>query len=223
MAKPNAVAEDVLALKYVPLSTVAQWGSNVKKHDLETIIKAIRKHGFKDPMKFEPALNNGAGGIVEGNGRDLALKTMYAQNPKKPPRGITVNDKGEWMVPVLFGVDAVSQAAAESYGFDHNNITMMGGELKLPDIMSLYTDQAAVMLKNLQANDAMPVSITGEGLDALLESESEKLSEHEEEIREKTMLRILVSVPVNSALDAQAHIEALKQIPGVEVDMTGNG
>lgn len=215
--------EEVLILKYVSMDTVSQWIGNVKRHDLETLMKSIRKHGFRDPLSYDVNLNKGAGGIVEGNGRDLALKTMYAQNPKKPPRGITVNDKGEWMVPVLFGVDAVSQAAAESYGFDHNNITMMGGELKLPDIMSLYTDQAAVMLKNLQANDAMPVSITGEGLDALLESESEKLSEHEEEIREKTMLRILVSVPVNSALDAQAHIEALKQIPGVEVDMTGNG
>lgn len=215
--------EEVLILKYVSMDTVSQWIGNIKRHDLETLMKSIRKHGFRDPLSYDVNLNKGAGGIVEGNGRDLALKTMYAQSPKKPPRGITVNDKGEWMVPVLFGVDAVSQAAAESYGFDHNNITMMGGELKLPDIMSLYTDQAAVMLKNLQANDAMPVSITGEGLDALLESESEKLSEHEEEIREKTMLRILVSVPVNSALDAQAHIEALKQIPGVEVDMTGNG
>ena len=111
--------DDTLSLKYVPLKTLAQWSRNTKKHDLPTIIKSFERHGFKDSLKYEPALNNGAGGIVEGNGRDQALKTMFNQNKNHPPRGII--QRGEdWMVPVLFGVDSKSQAAAESYGIDHN-------------------------------------------------------------------------------------------------------
>ena len=118
--------KDELALKYIPLSTVKRWIRNTKRHDIPVIIKSIEKHGFRDPLGFDININNGAGGIVEGNGRDEALKIMFAQNPKKPPRGI-MNDGTDWLVPVLFGVDAKSQAAAESYGFDSNNITMMGG------------------------------------------------------------------------------------------------
>jgi hypothetical protein len=214
--------EETLSLKYVPLSTVKQWGDNVKRHDLDTIIKSIQTHGFKDPLKFEPALNNGAGGIVEGNGRDQALKSMFAQNPKKPPRGILIGEGGIWAVPVLFGVDAKSQAMAESYGFDHNQITMMGGDLDLGQMMQAYTDQAATMLQRLQGSGALPVSISAEGLDSLLEAEREQLNERNEEIRPKTMLRVLISVPVDLALDAKEYIDALREIPGVEVDVSGN-
>jgi hypothetical protein len=224
MPKAAVTVEDKLELRYVPLKTLAQWDTNVKKHDLPTIIKSIWKHGFKDPLKFEPALNKGAGGIVEGNGRDQALKAMFAQNPNKLPRGILITDKkDDWLVPVLFGVDAISQAAAESYGFDHNTITMLGGELTLPSMMTLFQDQAALMLKGLQAEGQLPVSITGAGLDALLEADKEKLGDEETEIVAKTMLRVLVSIPVNSALDAQPLIDELKKLPGVEVDVSGNG
>lgn len=212
-----------LTLKYIPLSTIKQWMGNVKRHDVDIIIKSIERHGFRDPLSFDANLNNGSGGIVEGNGRDQALKSMFAQSPKKPPRGIAIDEKGDWLVPVLFGVDAKSQAMAESYGFDHNHITMMGGDLNLNDMMKAYTDQAAVMLQSLQSKGAMPVSISAEGLDALLEAEREQLDERVQEIRPKTMLRVLISVPVDLAMDVQEHIDALREIPGVEVDISGNG
>lgn len=213
---------DELILKYVPLKTTARWDRNTKKHDIPAIIASLKKYGFKDPVKYEPALNKGAGGIVEGNGRIEALRVMYNQGKKNPPRGILLQDN-EWMVPVLFGVDAPSQAAAEGYGFDHNNITMMGGELDVQDMMQMWGDNVMNVLGDLRESGDMPVSITAEDLDAMLESSRERLTEKEEEIRPKTMLRILISVPVDLALDVQDPIEALRAIPGVEVDVSGNG
>jgi hypothetical protein len=213
--------DDLLTLKYVPLRNVEQWARNTKKHDIQKIILSFERHGFKDPLKFEPALNNGDGGIVEGNGRDIALKTMFNQNPKKPPRGIIIQDK-DWMVPVLFGVDARSQAAAESYGIDHNNLTMAGSDFEFMDVMKMWGDSTAEMLRGLGKANEMPVSVSSEDLDALLNAEQEKLSEREEPLREKNMLRILVSAPASLALDIQKHIDHLKEIPGVEVDIGGN-
>ena len=220
MAK-QSTAEDVLALKYVPLKTLSRWSRNTKRHDIPAIIKSLERYGFADPVKYDPALNKGNGGIVEGNGRDEALKTMFNQNPKKPPRGI-VAQNGDWMVPVLFGVDAKSEAAAEAYGIDHNAITMLGGGFDLGDMMRMYEDQTAAMLLGLQQANELPVSIDADDLDALLDAEREKLSENEETLRPKTMLRILVSVPAALALDVQEYIEALKAMPGVEVDVSGN-
>jgi hypothetical protein len=221
MPKKNQVVDELI-LKYVPLKTVNKWDRNKKKHDIPAIIESLKKYGFKDPVKYEPALNKGAGGIVEGNGRIEALQVMFNQAKANPPRGIVAQD-GEWMVPVLFGVDAPSQGAAEAYGFDHNNITMMGGEFGAGDIMQMWSEEAVSMLGDMRDSGDMPVSISADDLDAMLDSERERLNEKEEEIRPKTMLRILVSVPVDLALDVQEHVEALRGIPGVEVDVSGNG
>lgn len=214
-------AEDLLTLKYVPLDTIVKWTRNTKKHDIPTIIKSFEIHGFKDPLKYEPALNRGSGGIAEGNGRQEALRVMRDQNPNKPPRGIGIVD-GQWMVPVLFGVDAKSEKAAESYGFDHNNITVMGAGGDLDDIMAMYEDQTAALLLELQNDGNLPVSISADGLDAMLEADHESLREREETLRPKNMLRILISVPAAAAMDIQEYIEAIQAIPGAEIDTTGN-
>lgn len=72
MAEPRAPEE--LRIRYVPLDTLVRWDANPKRHDLPQLIALIRRYGFKDPPRWEPALNGGAGGIVEGNGRtDAAM------------------------------------------------------------------------------------------------------------------------------------------------------
>jgi hypothetical protein len=126
MAEPRAPEE--LRIRYVPLDTLVRWDANPKRHDLPQLIALIRRYGFKDPPRWEPALNGGAGGIVEGNGRTDALSAMKAAG-EEPPRGIARTSEGAWYVPVVFGVDAESSAAAEAYGLDHNNSTLGGSGL----------------------------------------------------------------------------------------------
>lgn len=157
-----------LTVRYVPLSQIRKWNRNPKQHDLDEIIYSIEEHGFKDPPKYEPSLNDGEGGLVEGNGRDSALDRMYeADFP--PPRGIMVNkESGEWAIPILFGVDAPSQAAAESYAVDHNNLTLNG--FSSAEVARMYDPASyAALLRELENDDHMPVSVMGDDIDGLLE------------------------------------------------------
>lgn len=78
--------DDLLVLKYIPLTQAALWDRNPKLHDKEGIKVAIARYGFKDPPKYEPSLNGGAGGLAEGNGRLICLREMKAAGMSAPPR-----------------------------------------------------------------------------------------------------------------------------------------
>ena len=54
------------------------------------------------------------------------------QEGKEAPRGIAVLEDGEWVVPIIFGVDAASKAAAVAFAIDHNNLTLLGGNRPQP-------------------------------------------------------------------------------------------
>jgi len=158
---------DKLEIRYVPLSTAVLWDNNPKKHDLGGIAAAITVYGFKDPAKWEPQLNGGKGGLGHGNGRIRALFAMKAQGQPRP-RGIVENEGGEWLVPIVFGVDAESQAAAEAYAIDHNNLTMAGGDFTLFQIAQMYDDGLPDVLARLAAQEVVPVTMDGDDIDRLL-------------------------------------------------------
>jgi hypothetical protein len=155
-----------LTLKYVPLSKLTYWEQNPKLHDIGAISASITKHGFRDPLGWDCQLNGGEGGIVEGNGRLETLSKMRQQ--KQPaPRGILESD-GDWLVPVLFGVDAESEVAAQAFGIDHNSLTMLGGDFTALDISKLYDDSYLELLENIMVEDAeLLASISGDDWDFL--------------------------------------------------------
>jgi len=156
-----------LELRYVDLATLRRWDRNAKRHDLGALAESITRHGFRDPPAYDPALNGGEGGIVEGNGRGDALSAMQAQG-QSAPRGVVV-EGGAWLVPVLFGVDAPSQAAAEAYGIAHNNLTMAGGDFTDLDMAGMWAPEGyAALLRSLAEQGEIPVSIDATALDALL-------------------------------------------------------
>lgn len=165
------MSKDLLILKYIPLAQVVRWESNLKLHDIGAVIVSIETHGFKDPPKFEPALNSGKGGIIEGNGRSIALEEMYRTKPKKPPRGIIQDEDGMWLIPVLFGVDAESEKAAEAYGIDHNSTTIAGGDFDLTDHMRMWGDGFTQQLRGLMEVEQKIIMFDGEDLQRLLDWE----------------------------------------------------
>lgn len=144
-AKAATETSERLQVRYVPLETLVLWDRNPKKHDLAKLRESITRYGFKDPPKFEPSLNGGKGGIVEGNGRSTVLLQLK-RSGADPPRGVAVDESGRWAVPILFGVDAQSQAEAESYGLDHNSLTLGGSGLPLADVIRIYDEQTLVEL-----------------------------------------------------------------------------
>jgi DNA modification methylase len=162
-------AKNALNIKYIPLERVRRWDRNPKPHDLGALIQSFGRYGFKDPMKFEPTLNGGEGGIVEGNGRSEALEVMFEDDPKQAPDGIGVARDGSWRVPVLFGVDAKSEAEAEAYAIDHNALTVMGGNFGPGWEQKLYNlDELLPVAVDLGKLDQLPVSIDPDDLDMLI-------------------------------------------------------
>jgi hypothetical protein len=158
---------EALRLEYVPLTQVRRWDRNPKPHDLGALVESFRRYGFKDPLKYEPELNGGDGGIVEGNGRTEALLAMETAG-EEPPRGIALGEDGAWAVPVLMGVDAASQAEAEAYGLDHNSLTVLGGTFGPNWPLHLYNlDELTTVLHGLGSAE-LPVPIDGDYLDGLL-------------------------------------------------------
>jgi hypothetical protein len=156
--------EEKLELRYVPLSQARRWDENPKRHDLAALVRSIESHGFGDPPKYDAAL----GALVYGNGRTEALERMRSAG-KEPPRGIGVLEGGDWAVPVIFGVDAASRAAAVAFAIDHNNLTLLGGNLKFEDLLGIWDDAALErLLKATPDAGALLASMDGADLDALL-------------------------------------------------------
>lgn len=206
---------DLLKLEYVPLSQIVLWEKNPKQHDIGAIVESIRRHGFKDPLKFEPALNGGEGGIAEGGGRGIALRAM-SDGGEEPPRGIDVlKDTGEWAVPVLFGVDADSEAAAEAYGVDHNNLTYMGGEDVNPwDLMRMWDEKGYLtLLEGLAMEDVLPVSVDGDDLDRLLDPniDYEELWQGMPEFERESIAHRTIHVHFRNAGDVSDFAELIDQ------------
>lgn len=162
----SAAAEpaEQLELRYVPLSQAHRWDDNPKRHDLDRLIHSIETYGFGDPPKFDATLE----ALVYGNGRTEALEQMR-QAGKEPPRGIMALENGEWAVPIIFGVDAESKAAAVAFAIDHNNLTLLGGDLSFTEMLQIWDEPAlqAVLNEVPEAGDLL-ASFDDEELNALL-------------------------------------------------------
>lgn len=161
-----------LEIRYILLDELEDYflESNSKLHDLGQLADSFYRFGYRDPVSFDPNLNSGKGGIVEGNGRLEALFRIRKQG-RKPPRGIKLTESGRWCVPVNFGVPAKSEAEAIAFSIDHNSLTISGGDgFTALDISRLFdTDLYLAQLEHLAALDELPITVSGDDLDTLLE------------------------------------------------------
>jgi hypothetical protein len=149
---------DLLSLKYIRISEAELFDTNAKLHNLDQIIQSIARYGFKSACKWESTLNKGRGGIVAGNGRVEALRVMEERGDELPI-GIAQDETGEWCVPVLFGVEAESEAIARAYALDDNNLTLLGGDLELADLKKLYNQELLMLeLEELAKSGDLPVT-----------------------------------------------------------------
>ena len=159
---------DLLNLRYIPISQAELFDNNAKLHNLDQIIQSIARYGFKSACKWEGTLNDGRGGIVAGNGRVEALREMERRGDDLPI-GIAQDETGEWCVPVLFGVEAGSEAIARAYALDDNNLTLLGGDFAVADLMKLYDPELLMSeLEELARSGEIPVSIGETDLEELL-------------------------------------------------------
>ena len=171
-----------LKLKYVPLDQAKLWDQNPKRHDIGALIQSIQLHGFGDPPKYDEKLE----GLVYGNGRTEALERMREEG-MDPPRGIAKLKDGQWAVPVIFGVDAKSKAAAVAFAIDHNNLGLLGGNLGFTELIALWDEEglqrvlsdvpdAGELLASLDADDVASL-LTGPDFDPVGAEDQSRLDE----------------------------------------------
>jgi hypothetical protein len=163
-ARKTTENAEQLELRYVPLSQAKLWDLNPKIHDLDALVRSIELHGFGDPPKFDAALD----ALVYGNGRTEALGRMKEAGAE-PPRGVVKLKDGEWALPVIFGVDAASREAAMAFAVDHNQLTLMGGDLGFAELTALW-DEAGLqtILEQLPDASNLLASLDSSQVEALL-------------------------------------------------------
>lgn len=162
------MTDERLELRYIPLAQARRWDENPKRHDLDALVRSIETHGFGDPPKLDSTL----GALVYGNGRTEALERMR-QAGNEPPRGIGVTEDGDWAVPVIFGVDAESRAAAVAFAIDHNNLTLLGGGLAAEDLLQIWDEKALQrVLAEVPDAGGLLASLDAGDVDALLQGPS---------------------------------------------------
>jgi hypothetical protein len=166
VAEPELIGE-ALEFRYVDVDLVIEmrWEDNPKKHDFGVLDQLIEENGFVDPPKFDAKLE----GFVFGNGRSHVLAERRRRSRPRPRGVLEHPETGKWYMPVLFGVDAVSRAAAARFAIDHNNSTLLGGDFGPQDLARMWDDVGyKAVLADLAAQDALPVTVDGEDLDAIL-------------------------------------------------------
>lgn len=174
------IVKESLSLRWIAVADIPQllWELNPKLHDIGKTWESIVSSGYADPAKWDANLKNkggGQGALVYGNGRSEAVHWGWQAFQRgdwsgEIPRGIGVDDAGNWYIQCKFGLDAESEAAAADFAIAHNNITMLGGDFEDIDVWSMYDKEAlAEVGKLVQGNrDFNPVAMTGDEVDALL-------------------------------------------------------
>lgn len=173
------MTDERLELRYIPLAQARRWDENPKVHSIDALVRSIETHGFGDPPKYDSALD----ALVYGNGRTEALERMR-QEGRELPRGIGVTEDGDWAVPVIFGVDAESRAAAVAFALDHNNLTLLGGGLSVEDVLQIWDEEALQrVLAEVPDAGALLASLDAGDVDALLQGPSYEPVSAEEQSR----------------------------------------
>ncbi len=187
---------DAIAVHYVSLDDLQDTflDGNSKKHDTAKIIESIRRYGFRDPIAFDPSLNEGKGGIIEGNGRLESLIEMRSSGMNLP-RGV----QDGWKVPIIFGVNASSEAEAVAFSIEHNWSVLWGSDIDLESITLMFDDNALKeQLEWLDTENSLPLSIDNnldELLERLNEDETEAIPKNNKDIDENELNKTKHSCP----------------------------
>lgn len=181
-----------LKVEYVPISEIAPYEGNAKKHpqeQIEQIKQSIQQFGFRDPL----ALWNGV--IVEGHGRYLAAKELSI-------------DK----LPVI-RLDDMTDEERRAYALVHNKLTMNSGfdiEALERELDSLTLDMSDFGFDDTDFSDAVP-----DYGDDGYRDEQEPLSKEELAQYSDNAEEYLVKRRVIITYDPE-YEEAVKQLLGVE-------
>lgn len=145
----RSAKEGDVRIVYEPLSELRKRPQNPKRHDLDGIGSSIDRFGYVMPI----AVDERTGLIFAGHGRLESLE-LRKQTGKPPPGRLKIDRaSGEWLVPVLRGIEFSTPEEAEAYVVADNQLTVAGG----------WDD--GLLREVLQRHDAAQLPVTGLGFD----------------------------------------------------------
>ncbi|MBV8771668.1 MAG: hypothetical protein JO166_04950 [Deltaproteobacteria bacterium] len=110
-----------IRVEYMTLAQLRRAPRNPKAHDLDVIDSSIKRFGFVAPI----VMDERTGRLVAGHGRLETLERAKAAGQKPPDR--IIERDGEWLVPVIRGVEFTDDREAEAYVVADNQTTILGG------------------------------------------------------------------------------------------------
>ena len=104
-------------LLWVNIREVKGADYNPKQHDIGTLHQSMDRFGFIAPL----IRNEASGKLVGGHGRIETLRQKFSFK-EKAPKGIKVDDDGDWYVPVITGIEFETDAEADAYLIADNRL-----------------------------------------------------------------------------------------------------
>lgn len=161
-------------IEHLPLDDIQPAPHNPRDHNVPGLKGAIARFGYVAPALRDER----TGRLVVGHGRTLALKAMR-DDGETPPAGVTVDEAGRWLVPVVCGWASRSDAEAAAYlvadnrqselaHWEQQGLADLLSEINtidpgLMDAAGYDQDDLDNLLERLQPDD--PDALAGEGSD----------------------------------------------------------
>ena len=155
-AAPEIMSE--IRLEYLPLRELQRFPRNPKRHDEESIQASIRRWGYIQPI----VIDERTGRIVAGHGRLDALSAMRDAG-QEPPERIRAAE-GDWLAPVLRGVQFDSHREAEAFLLADNQTTIAGGYDE-PALAAMLRDLRDEQVPIIGWSDEERAKLTGAAMD----------------------------------------------------------
>lgn len=113
-----------LRLEHMSVDELVGWKvhGNPKSHDLGIIISSMERFGFTVPIVVDEKQKR----IADGHGRLDALLD-FRRRKADPPGNVSVNDDGQWMVPVFRGGSWDNEAELRTFLVTVNRSVERGG------------------------------------------------------------------------------------------------
>ena len=168
-------------VEYVALSEIIGADVNPKDHDIGQIYQSMKRFGFTSPIM----MNEITGKLLAGHGR-LETLAMFKKGGDTPPDRIRVREEdGEWLVPVLRGINFDSDVEAQAYLLADNRLTELGG---------WHTDELVMSLQGIlqEGGDLEGVGWDLDDVEDLI-TDSERERFEVESIREVSGIRLSIS------------------------------
>ena len=175
----------------VKISDLVEWDRNpvkITKKEQAEIEKSIRKFGLALPMVANAPLKDGRRRLVDGHQRKTVM-----------------------LAAKILGINSTVAVSVP----DRLLTDLECDELTL----RLRKNQGSldpVKLNEFDRNFLLDIGFEEAELDEN-DYKNERLKEKEEEVRARPMLRVLISIPIDLALDAKKIINKLEEFKGIEV------